>query len=206
MLFFYSSSRFRKKIILSASPQSGHVRMVITSCGCIFCLGCSGPATKAGCVSCGARTAKTLPLGKSLPPQVMDMFSSNIGSLGKLNKRTLFQSRQFDKTTKLMMKMESEKMTRMREEAGPEVIRDLDKELERLQRQLREAGAERERMDVRLSHKSGSQQLSGGPLTSHNLIPGRRSLAQPGASPGDGGEAQRGGAARKGNFTLNKLF
>ena len=157
-------------------------------------------------MSCGARTAKTLPLGKSLPPQVMDMFNSNLGSLGKLNKRTLFQSRQFDKTTKLMMKMESEKMTRMREEAGPEVIRDLDKELERLQRQLREAGAERERMDVRLSHKSGSQQLSGGPLTSHNLILGRRSLAQSGASPGVGGEAQSGGAARKGNFTFNRLF
>ena len=90
-------------------------------------------------------------------------------------------------------------MTRNREEAGPKV-RDLDKDLERLHRQLREAEAERERMDVRLSQKNGSQQRSGGPLTSHNLIPGRRSLAQPGASPRVVGEAQT-GAARKGNFT-----
>ena len=120
----------------------------------------------------------------------------------------LFQSRQFDKTTKLMMKLESEKMARIREEAGPEVIRDLDKELERLQRQLSEAEAEWERMDVRLSHKSGSHQRSGGPSISHNLIPGRRSLAQaqPGASPGVGGEAHSGAAARKGNFTVNRLF
>ena len=28
------------------------------------------PRQQAGCVSCGVRTAKTLPLGKSLPPQV----------------------------------------------------------------------------------------------------------------------------------------
>ena len=90
-------------------------------------------------------------------------------------------------------------MTRNREEAGPKV-RDLDKDLERLHRQLREAEAERERMDVRLSQKNGSQQRSGGPLTSHNLIPGRRSLAQSGASPGVGGEAQT-WAVRKGNFT-----
>ena len=194
--------------LLSASPQSGPIRMVITSCGCIFCLGCSGPATKAGCVSCGARTAKTLPLGKNLPPQVMDMFNSNNNSLGKFNKRTMFQSRQFDKTTKLMMNMERKKIAIMKEEDGPEVLSDLDRELERLQGQLREAEAKNERMDARLSHKNGSQQRLGGQMTSHSPILGRRSLAaQPVTSPGlFGGEAKNGGAARKGNFTLNRLF
>ena len=50
--------------LLTASPQAGLARMVISICGCIFCLSCSGPATKVGCLSCEARTTKTLPLGK----------------------------------------------------------------------------------------------------------------------------------------------
>ena len=137
-LFWVHCNRCAAGLLSAQAPQSGPVRMVITSCGCIFCLGCSGPATKAGCVSCGARTAKTLPLGKSLPPQVMDMFNSNIGSLGKFNKRNMFQSRQFDKTTKLMMNIERKKIAMMREEDCPEVLSDLDRELERLQGQLRE--------------------------------------------------------------------
>ena len=52
----------------------------------------------------------------------MDMFSSNISSLGKLNKRTMFQSRQVDKTTKLMMNMERKKV----EWKSAEVRRALD--------------------------------------------------------------------------------
>ena len=165
------------------SPQAGPTRMVITSCGCIFCLSCAGPATQAGCVSCGARTAKTMPLGKSLPPQVMELFNSNINILGKLPKRSMFQTRQFDKVTKLMRNLENERNAKIKKEV--DVIRDLDKEMERLQRQLREAEAEIER----LSHKGS----------------GRRSLAQPGASPGVGGRARCGGD-QKGDFTVNRLF
>ena len=167
----------------SASPQSGPARMVITSCGCIFCLACSGPATQAGCVSCGARSAKILPLGKSLPPQVMEMFNSNINSLGKLPKRSMFQTRQFDKVTKLMRNLESERKAKIKKDV--DVIRDLDKEMERFQRQLREAEAEIERLSQRGS--------------------GRRSLAQPGASLGVGGQARDSGD-QKGDFTVNRLF
>ena len=192
--------------MFSASPQSGPARMVITSCGCIFCLSCSGPATQAGCVSCGARTAKTLPLGKSLPPQVMEMFNSNLGSLGKLNKRNLFQSRQIDKTAKLMMNMEKKRIAKITEEAGPEVIDELDKELERLQGQLRESEAENERLEARMSQKRGSQQRSAVPVTPHNPIPGRRSLAQPPRVAPAAGQTQSEAAWKKGDFTKNKLF
>ena len=159
----------------AASFQAGPIRMVITSCGCIFCVSCSVPATKDGCVSCGARNVKTLPLGKSLPPQVMDMFNSNLSSLGKLNKRTLFQGRQFEKTAKLMMNMEKKRIAKTREEAGPEVIRDLDKELERIRGKIKEAKAEFVRLEARLSQNKGSQQRSGVPATPHNPIPGRTS-------------------------------
>ena len=182
-LFWVHCNRCAAGLFSPVSPQSGPTRMVITSCGCIFCLSCSGPATEAGCVSCGARTVKTMPLGKSLPPQVMEMFNSNVNSLGKLPKRSMFQKRQMDKITKLMMNLESEKKAKMKKEV--DVIRDLDKEMERLQRQLREAEAEIER----LSHKG----------------PGRRSLAQPGASPSVGGRAWCGGD-QKGDFTVNRLF
>ena len=165
------------------SAQAGPTRMVITSCGCIFCLSCSGPATQAGCVSCGARSAKILPLGKSLPPQVMEMFNSNINSLGKLPKRSMFQTRQFDKVTKLMRNLESEGKAKIKKDV--DVIRDLDKEMERLQRQFREAEAEIERLSQRGS--------------------GWRSLAKPGASLGVGGQARDSGD-EKGDFTVNRLF
>ena len=190
----------------SASPQSGPARMVITSCGCIFCLSCSGPATQAGCVSCGARTAKTMSLGKSLPPQVMEMFDSNLGSLGKLNKRNMFQRRQIDKTIKLMMNMEKKRIAKITEEAGPEVIDELDKELERLQGQLGESEAESERLVARMSQKRGSQQRSGVPVTPHNPIPGRRSLAQPPRVSPAVRQTQSEAAWKNGDFTKNKLF
>ena len=111
------------------------------------------------------------------------MFNSNVNSLGKLPKRSMFQKRQMDKVSKLMMNLESEKKAKMKKEV--DVIRDLDKEFEKLQRQLREAEAEIER----LSQKSS----------------GRRSLGQPGASPGVGGQARSSGD-QKGNFTVNRLF
>ena len=188
--------------MFSASPQSGPPRMVITSCGCIFCVSCSGPATQAGCVSCGARTAKTLPLGKSLPPQVMEMFNSNLGSLGKLNKRNMFQSRQIDKTAKLMMNMEKKRIAKITEEAGPEVIDELDKELERLQGQLREFEAENERLEARMSQKSQQSSVVIVSVTPHNPIQGRKSLAQPPRVAHAESEA----AWKKGDFTRNRLF
>ena len=190
----------------SASPQSGPARMVITSCGCIFCLSCSGPATQAGCVSCGARTAKTMSLGKSLPPQVMEMFDSNLGSLGKLNKRNMFQRRQIDKTIKLMMNMEKKRIAKTREEAGPEVIRDLDKELERIRGKIKEAKAEFVRLEARLSQNKGSQQRSGVPATPHNPIPGRRPLAQPPRVSPVVSQTQSEAPWKKGDFTRNRLF
>ena len=188
----------------AASFQAGPIRMVITSCGCIFCVSCSVPATKDGCVSCGAKNVKTLPLGKNLPPQVMDMFNSNLSSIGKLNKRSLFQSRQFDKTAKLMMNMEKKRIAKTREEAGPEVIRDLDKELERIRGKIKEAKAEFVRLEARLSQNKGSQQRSGVPATPHNPIPGRRPLA-PRVSPVVS-QTQSEAPWKKGDFTRNRLF
>ena len=72
--------------------------MMITSCGCIFCSDLSGPATQAGCVSCGAKGTKTLTLGRDLPPHVMELFTSNVNSLAKVGKRQAFKNRQFEKT------------------------------------------------------------------------------------------------------------
>ena len=190
----------------AASFQSGPVRMVITSCGCIFCLSCSGPATKDGCVSCGARSVKTLPLGKSLPPQVMDMFHSMPASVGKLNKRSLFQTRQFDKTAKLMMNMEKKRVAKTREEAGPEVIRDLEKQLERIRGEIREAKAEYVRLEAKLSQRRGSQQRTGIPMTPHNPIPGRRSLDKPLRVSPAVSQAKSDPAWKKGDFTRNRLF
>ena len=81
-----------------SSSQSGPKKMMITSCGCIFCIDCSGPATQADCVSCGAKVIKTLSLGRDLPPHVMELFTSNVNSLAKVGKRQAFKNRQFEKT------------------------------------------------------------------------------------------------------------
>ena len=123
-LFWVHCNMCAASLFSPVSPQSGPTRMVITSCGCIFCLSCSGPATQTGCVSCGARTVKTMPLGKSLPPQVMEMFNSNVNSLGKLPKRSMFQKRQMDKVTKLMMNLESEKKAKESADASEKKARE----------------------------------------------------------------------------------
>ena len=81
-----------------STSQSKPKRMMITSCGCIFCIDCSGPATQADCVSCGAKVIKTLSLGRDLPPHVMELFTSNVNSLAKVGKRQAFKNRQFEKT------------------------------------------------------------------------------------------------------------
>ena len=81
-----------------SSSQSRPKRMMVTSCGCIFCIDCSGPATQADCVSCGAKVIKTLSLGRDLPPHVMELFTSNVNSLAKVGKRQAFKNRQFEKT------------------------------------------------------------------------------------------------------------
>ena len=147
-----------------------------------------------------------MPLGKSLPPQVMEMFNSNLGSLGKLNKRNMFQSRQIDKTAKLMMNMEKKRIAKITEEAGPEVIDELDKELERLQGQLRESEAENERLEARISQQRGSQQRSAVPVTPHNPIPGRRSFDKPLRVSPAVSQAKSDPAWKKEDFTRNRLF
>ena len=111
-----------------SSSQSRPRRMVITSCGCIFCIDCSGPATQAGCVSCGAKGIKTLSLGKDLPPHVMELFNSNVNSLAKVIKRKAFKNRQFEKTAKLMMDFENKEKSQLREKGAS--LREQDKELE----------------------------------------------------------------------------
>ena len=71
----------RCAVAMFSSSQSRPKRMMITSCGCIFCSDCSGPATQASCVFCGAMGIKTLPLGRDLPPHVMELFTSNVNSI-----------------------------------------------------------------------------------------------------------------------------
>ena len=99
-----------------STSQSKPKQMMITSCGCIFCTDCSGPATQAGCVSCGAKGTKTLPLGKDLPPHVMELFSNNVNSLVKVGKRQAFKNRQFDQTAQLMIDKDRKDEDKLREE------------------------------------------------------------------------------------------
>ena len=78
------------------------------------------------------------------------------------------------------MNMERKKIAKMREEDGPKVLKDLHKELERLQGQLREVESDCEMLPM----PSGGQRLSCAPVTPYNPIPGRRALAKsPRVSP-----------------------
>ena len=179
--------------------------MVITSCGCIFCIDCSGPATQAGCVSCGAKGIKTLSLGKDLPPHVMELFNSNVNSLAKVIKRKAFKNRQFEKTAKLMMDFENKEKSQLREKGAS--LREQDKELARLEKQVREAEAENERLEAMLEQENGdlpSPPKRVYPVTLRPLsIP---SPKQPRAPSEDGGRQGQRAPVWKGNFTGHKLF
>ena len=104
--------------------------------------------------------------------------------------------------------MEKKRIAKITEEAGPEVIDELDKELERLQGQLRKVEVENERLEARMSQKRGSQQSSVVivSVTPHNPIQGRTAPAQPPRVTRAAGQAQSEAAWKKGDFTKNKLF
>ena len=189
--------------VMFSSSQSRPRRMVITSCGCIFCIDCPGPATQAGCVSCGAKGTKTLPLGRDLPPHVMELFSNNVNSLVKVGKRQAFKNRQFEKTTQLVMDKDKKEEDKLREEKA--AVRGVDKELDMMRRQLREA--ENERLDRELVE----QERRGPPSPPKRVFPVTpRPLSiltiQSQASSEDGGRQGQRAPAWKGNFTRDKLF
>ena len=189
-----------------STSQSKPKRMMITSCGCIFCIDCSGPATQAGCVSCGAKGIKTLPLGKDLPPHVMELFSNNVNSLVKVGKRQAFKNRQFDKTAQLTIDKDKKEEEKFREEKAADQA--LDKELDTLRRQLRKAEAENETLDRELM-----EQRRRGPTTPPNRIFPVTHLnilspspIQPRVPSEEGGRQGQRAPAWMGNFTKGKLF
>ena len=157
-------------------------------------------------MSCGAKGTKTLPLGKDLPPHVMELFSNNVSSLVKVGKRQAFKNRQFDKTAQLTIDKNKKEEDKFREEKA--AVRGVDKELDMLKRQLREDEAENERLDRELVE----QERRGPPSPPKRVFPvtpgplNILSPIQPRAPSEDGGRQGQRAPAWKGNFTRDKLF
>ena len=74
--------------------------MFLVSCGCIYCQQCAQSCAANGCRTCGAGPGSVLPIGRSLPPHVMEMFNGISESLVKLDRRLKFQSRHYDRSVK----------------------------------------------------------------------------------------------------------
>merc|ERR1711915_846007 len=86
-------------------PMEQGKKMVLSSCGCIFCTKCVQASTQKGCVVCKAGPGKVLPIGKSLPQPVLEMFNRNEESMSKINK---------EMEKKLMEKLKAEEQDRQR--------------------------------------------------------------------------------------------
>ena len=159
-------------------------------------------------MSCGAKGTKTLPLGKDLPPHVMELFSSNVNSLAKVDKRQAFKKRQFEKTAKLIIDNDKKEEDKLREEKA--AVREVDKELDMMKRKLREAEAENETLDRELMEQERRGPTTPPkrvfPVTARHLNILSPSPIQPRAPSEDGGRQGQRAPAWKGNFTRDKLF
>ena len=159
-------------------------------------------------MSCGAKGTKTLPLGKDLPPHVMELFTSNVNSLAKVGKREAFRNRQFEKTAKLTMDKDKKEEDKFREEKA--AVRGVDKELDMMRRQLREAEAENERLDRELMEQERRRPPSPPkrvfPVTARHLNILSPSPIQPRVPSEEGGRQGQRAPAWMGNFTRGKLF
>ena len=91
-------------------------KMVLSSCGCIYCTKCVQASTQKGCVVCKAGPGKVLPIGKSLPQPVLEMFNRNEESMSKINKRTEFGNRHFKRCLKINTEMEKKLMEKLKAE------------------------------------------------------------------------------------------
>ena len=167
-------------------------------------------------MSCGAKGTKTLPLGKDLPPHVMELFSDNVNSLVKVGKRQAFKNRQFEKTAQLMIEKDKKEEDKLREEKA--AVRGVDKELD-MMRQQREAEAENERLDRELMEQERRRPpsplkrvfpVNPRPLSILSPVtPGPLNILspiQPRAPSEDGGRQGQRAPAWKGNFSRDQLF
>jgi len=164
-------------------PDGGARPMFLVSCGCIYCQQCAQSCAANGCRTCGAGPGSVLPIGRSLPPHVMEMFNGISESLVKLDRRLKFQSRHYDRSVKLVMKQRKEVEAKL--EMERRAAEDRQRELQSLKEQIRMKRASIQRLDEAFSGSKGA----GGSLYQDQSIGGGRSSVM--AREGSGRAGQK---------------
>jgi hypothetical protein len=144
-LYWLSCNRCSTRFL----PPQTSKKMFMSSCGCIYCMRCVQASTQSGCVTCRAAPGKVLPIGKTLPQQVMEMFNRNEESLAKINKRSNFQNLHFNRCLKLLTGMERTLTEQMRAEEREAKHRQ--KEMKMMEEKIREKQAKVDKLESALS-------------------------------------------------------
>ena len=167
------------------------VKMFVANCGCIFCSHCASISTKPRCVVCGCSTVKLLPIGRKLPTHALEMFNTNLTSLGKMNKRKSFQNMQFDRTLKVLWRQ----FKKLVDQTGKEAMleRRRQAELDKLDRKIGEkqgvvAGLEKinRQLEQQLRRRQQKPREGGSGQETKQQRQGRRSQGQGGRSKNSG--------------------
>merc|ERR1719228_727102 len=128
-------------------PQTGK-RMLMSSCGCIYCMRCDQASTQGSCTTCKAGPGKVLPIGKTLPQQVMEMFNRNEESLSKINKRSSFQNLHYNRCMKLLSGMEKSMAEQIRVEERE--AKHMQQEVKMLEEKIREKKSKVDKLESAL--------------------------------------------------------
>merc|ERR1719228_1911473 len=129
-------------------PQTGK-RMLMSSCGCIYCMRCVQASTQGGCNTCKAGPGKVLPIGKTLPQQVVEMFNRNEESLSKINKRSSFQNLHYNRCIKLLSGMERSMAEQIRVEERE--AKHMQQEVKMLEEKIREKKSKVDKLESALN-------------------------------------------------------
>eukprot|EP00092_Neocalanus_flemingeri_P000304 GFUD01000324.1.p2 GENE.GFUD01000324.1~~GFUD01000324.1.p2 ORF type:complete len:195 (-),score=80.51 GFUD01000324.1:90-674(-) len=180
-LYWLSCNRCSTRFL---PPQAGK-RMFLSSCGCIYCMRCVQASTQAGCITCRAAPGKVLPIGKNLPQQVVEMFNRNEESLAKINKRSSFQNRHYNRCLKLLT--EAEKGLAEQINAEEREARKRQVEMKMMNEKIREKQMQVDRLEsALLSLKITSSPVNMDYITS--LPVPRHRCEREGMGRGGGGE------------------
>jgi len=176
-------------VLMFSGKSPNPTKMMISSCRCIYCIDCSIKSTENGCKGCGKPHVKLFPIGKNLPQDIMEMFNNSDTSLLKLEKRMVFQNGHYQRNTKMLDKIATHHVSRMRKEKDAErkkILMDIN-EIEKRSRSKKEKMAKLENDLMRLKaiaksknvnpqplkkDKSSREKQTKNPSTSNYLVPG----------------------------------
>lgn len=133
---------------------SSGLRMVMTSCGHLFCYSCGQAATQPCCFVCRHPAPRALPMDNSLPQKYKEMFNSTEETLAKMKHRLAFQKSQVEIGLGI---------TRRREEAAGRKMEEKRREVGARRQEVVEVTKKVEEARMRVEKlKRGVQQLGQG--------------------------------------------